>query len=125
MPVEINTADKAIALLERAVAEKGPDYIYNPNGECACKYFEPGTQLPGCIVGHVASYLGLTAADLQPFEHNTSDTLFVGNPTGMTIDPILSGGFTVRTLLREAQTVQDDGGSWGAALQAAKDVVES
>jgi hypothetical protein len=63
------TLDLAKQLVERAIAEKGEDYVYLPPGgrvgePCLNWHLQPdGQMVPGCIVGHVWHYLGFTNED--------------------------------------------------------------
>jgi len=108
---------ETIALLERAVAERGEDYIY-PVGKDSpwrddfgqCLYRNSLTGEPACIVGLVASYV-------DPNVHlNEFDSVNALSQTWMrknlTDDAIYA--------LRVAQTEQDAGFTWGDALRAVK-----
>lgn len=113
------TYDKAVELLERAVAEKGADYVYQrPTNEQGiprgCAYFH-GKE-PGCIIGHVLSYLGLTRGDIGQY-----NTAYSWHALTHCV------GFDVRAdertnkLLQTAQCRQDDGHSWGEAVNIARE----
>jgi hypothetical protein len=54
--------EQAIALLERAVQEKGADYQYSPTeGQHGptCAYADKRNDVPSCIVGHALAYVGV------------------------------------------------------------------
>ena len=57
--------DEAIALLERAVNEKGADYVYPDKINCL---YADGNR-PGCIVGHALSYVGVSVDQLARLDH--------------------------------------------------------
>lgn len=106
--------DEVIALLERAVAERGEDFTY-----CyvawACKYSH-GDE-PGCIVGHVLYYLGIPLEDMSSIEHQTVTSELVA-PLLRSHDIVLTD--TAAWVLRCAQSVQDGLSTWGEALDAAR-----
>ena len=117
------TVKKAISGLRRAVRERGKDYCYlaqlksiaGPDGE-SCVYFDPNGN-PSCIIGHVFYYNGITPQDLSIDGFNVR-----ANASNIySID--VAGGVTpkARELLAKAQTTQDSGGTWGAALEEALD----
>ena len=127
--VSLNEAEE---LLERAVTEKGADYVYGKRGG-ACNYERDGA--PSCIVGHVLSYLGLTVEQLATLDN--PDKFYVnecGYPvsadTGITdIAQLLASElgidltFPAAELLQNAQFDQDNGVPWGTAVVLAKDAV--
>lgn len=114
-------APEAIELLERAVQAKGEDYV-DPNAANGdgCMYGDEYGH-PACIVGHVVFYLGINP-----------DAIKAGSVyRAISVDGVLDGGLNViegspkftnaaRDVLGRAQTVQDNEGTWGAALTAAK-----
>lgn len=117
------TLDEAKDLLARAVEEKGSTYVYeqvvNDLGDSQCLYFNPATRAPSCIVGHVLAYKGVTYDDMFANDVNTfasvatlADTEFikVDNKT--------------QALLSIAQGEQDQGQTWGNAVQEALETYE-
>lgn len=111
---------RAIILLREVVAEKGADYV-DPNsgdnspGPCEYTYDDA----PGCIVGHVAFKAGVPIERLhdwlgmitdEPWETQEDADLFT---------------YDALTLLRAAQVVQDNGGTWGEALASAESDLEA
>jgi len=119
------TYDEAVSLLERAVAEKGADYVYPRAHRLAgCVYFEEETKAPSCIVGHVLAYKGV---DPEPFIEDV-------NLNGDTVDSLLSDdedpGFVntdgrTKSLLSWVQHIQDNGKPWGDAVYRARNAVEN
>lgn len=116
--------EEALALLERAVAEKGEDYVYPDHGRAdtdyrtshgSCVYQTRHTKQPACIVGHVLDYAG-----------RLGDVVEAGlNQNGVTRLTVAGFGLKVFThragqVLGKAQSSQDNGGSWGEALAAAR-----
>ena len=110
---------EAVELLQRAVAEKGADYVYDPDsanpGSYGCAYFQQdGT--PSCLVGHVIAYKGLTKG-------------LLGVWNGSDVDLLVERGFLdlderAQWLLANAQNLQDNGKSWGEALDGAIEFAE-
>lgn len=112
--ITLITEPDALALLERAVEERGADFTYNvafPEHHGICQYFDHDTDEPCCIVGLCLAYLGFGAGDLYDDEGETADVV---------LDDRF--GFTVcaTEVMREAQRVQDNGGNWGEALEVAR-----
>lgn len=95
--------DEAIALLNRAVQEKGEDYVYP---ETRCVYFMD--EEPGCIIGHVLSYKGVSKSDLGFY--NLSPVMHLD---------VAADGDTL-FLLKEVQRLQDTHFKWGEAVEHAK-----
>lgn len=103
------------ALLVRAIAEKGEDYIYvDPEGRKAAVYGVTCVNFahdgsPSCIAGHVYHYAGLT-----PDEAGRTLTVREVN----TMLPNLFADWDVVRALIAAQVAQDAGWTWGKALAA-------
>lgn len=110
------------AAIEKAVADKGADYVYNPNNTRACTYTEDGE--PSCIVGTALINLGFEATPDwdYPIQHDVvlEDTA---------ADTILPYFFdipqNVVVAARKAQHDQDNGSTWGDALNAYKTAVSA
>lgn len=112
---------EALELLERAVQEKGADYI-DPSAVKAngCEY-ATDDGLPSCIVGHVFYYLGVDPSKVN----NGSVRVVIDNGgivalSGEYIDDSPTFSYGAVSVLQEAQIVQDTKGTWGAALAEAK-----
>lgn len=105
-----------MSLLERAVAEKGEDYIYDRYEMGSCAYFVGGK--PACIVGHVFHYKGMTA---EQFKRLADED---GYPNTARVRVLAETGLidtddsTLR-LLDLVQLAQDDGNTWGVSLAEA------
>lgn len=118
--------DNVIELLERAVEEKGADYVDPNAANHVCEYAdEQGNPL--CIVGHVLSYLGepLKPTQQEDFNGGLHTTLWgtdmdasevIINPSAFGVDDY----DVVAAVLSAAQRVQDHADTWGEALEAAK-----
>lgn len=112
------TYEEAVTLLDKAVEDKGADYVYprhegEEGSEAAeaggCMYREDDGS-PSCIVGHVIAYAG---GDLR----RVPEGLGAGHAVklaGLSVDE------TTETLLIRAQMAQDSGASWGMAVGRAK-----
>jgi hypothetical protein len=114
------TYNRAVELLERAVQEKGADYAMPKNedggGVVGCVYFDEKTKKPSCLVGHALAYDGFTYEDLG-----------VNNRRAIScVGPELYDRLADRTrrLLVHVQDDQDNGATWGSALEFAKEVTK-
>jgi hypothetical protein len=108
---------EAAALLNRAVAEKGKDYVATypmVDNYPVCMYFDPETKKRSCIVGHVLSYKGLTIDDLEAAGRNS-----YANIRTLIDEGFLSVDSETEALLAVAQCEQDTGQTWGRALEEA------
>lgn len=121
MPVTIEF-DEAIALLKRAVEEKGADYQYlappaspekGTNGTCV--YFYDGK--PSCIVGHVLAYKGMTAEEIG--DNNAGSGVYSLSQLG-----IIEVDEVTREFLVQVQQEQDLGVTWGDSLRAGIEYVK-
>lgn len=120
------TGTDALALLKRAVEERGEDYVYPAElkgprpgdlrevSETTCRYFTDGA--PSCIAGQALAYLGFTQADLAPHENRGASYVFEALGLNMTRAAVY--GFEA------AQGAQDSGQPWGEALKDATENVE-
>lgn len=108
-PVRELDLGQAVVFLEKAIAEKGADYVYEPaqNGE-RCLYFDNGT--PSCLVGHVLSYMGYDSTDVT--ENEDAETTI--QKMGIEFDK------ETARLLCAVQENQDDGLAWGESLRRAR-----
>lgn len=108
---------KAIELLERAVAEKGADYVdpaaLAPGG---CVYTINGH--PACIVGYAYFYAGATLGQLSRLNAFGSIDGVLASDVELPIDTEIEA----INAFAAAQEEQDSGWSWGVALEAAKAV---
>jgi hypothetical protein len=105
------TFDEAVELLDRAVAEKGEDYIYPRSaGEAECLYVEDGQ--PSCIVGHVLFWKGLTLERIESIEGMSAFAL--NDYDWLDLDE------KAEALLWKTQSRQDSGVPWGRAVAEAK-----
>lgn len=117
---------EALALLKRAVDEKGEDYVYvTPSGERAgngasCLYFHD--EQPGCIVGHALHYVGIKREDLI-FEDkyglndlNVETGINEPHLVGLLRDCNVEFTDEAHAILTRAQSEQDSGTPWGPVL---------
>lgn len=113
-PITISVP-QVIRALELAVDKAGKDFVYvKPDENFGCVYVLDGA--PSCLVGNALHRLGVPIEQLKT--HNTV--------TANTLMEYLSGEGIIETserateVLRAAQSIQDQGYPWGAALLAAK-----
>lgn len=107
------TYDETVKLLERAVDERGTDYVYEPQNSLApaCLYFE--NDAPSCLVGLVGSYIGLTSEHFNEgggTAHNQTAVL-----ANFSDDSVM--------LLDLVQEYQDSGYNWGSAVAKAIEII--
>ena len=118
--MDMLTAETALELLERAVQEKGPDYVYpksdtqdeDGDGDYVCLYRNADGS-PSCIVGHVFNYLGV----LPKVGEGRSARQAV-----MDLGLVTGKWNPTSEILQTAQRDQDAGATWGEALAAAREV---
>ncbi len=112
---KIETADQALELLERAVATRGEDFVYEkPEDAEFCVYVRDGK--PDCLIGVVLSMVGWTNEELE-----VADS--IGTVSTLAIDTRWADRFSkdaVR-ILGSAQSAQDFGRAWGSALAKARE----
>lgn len=108
------TAEEARTLLVRAVEEKGADYVYphvdadDPEYHGPCLYIRHG--LPDCIIGHVLYYLDVPTYAIRECE---------GGGAATTVKRFFPDTDAyVLNALDTAQSSQDQGETWGQALEA-------
>jgi hypothetical protein len=115
--VEISL-DEAKELLGRAVKERGEDYVYAPpldpeTGANPCVYFSPADKAPSCMVGYVLSYKGVTYEDLAATDSTITEVQSLVEEGHLRVDN------ETLALLTVAQVEQDQGQTWGRALEEA------
>lgn len=108
-----------MSLLERAVAEKGADYVYERDEVGRCAYFNQDGS-PSCLVGHILHYKGVTIDDLKDSRAWREDGMNANASVAALIDSgVLDAPYSAATLLRNAQINQDSGFEWGRAVEDA------
>ncbi len=142
----IKSPEHALALLKRAVDERGADHVANlyvmapdhfadalvPAGtvvergseealalNTGCRYFTPGTGTPDCIAGTALSYLG--AGPGQLIEGSGIGAMI---RDGSFTDPLQLDRVEVNhiaVIMEAAQMAQDEGQTWGEALAKAQE----
>lgn len=122
------TYDKAVELLDAAVAEKGTDYVYlAPDVDHgACLYVHPDDSDPkkpgscGCIVGYVLHKAGVPLEAM--FGVHADSGSLLNDLQGKEIVAKVDG--RTRALLRKAQVHQDQEAAWSTAVRWAKRYTE-
>jgi len=124
------TYGEVLAILNDAVAERGPDWVYPDMNDCdacndqelcdwhcaeGCRYFTYDNQ-PCCIVGYVIDKVVDTS--------QLDTTIFEGERATAVLDKLemweeLSLDERTRELLQVAQERQDNNISWGEAVAIA------
>lgn len=113
------TREKAIELLEKAVAEKGANFVYEyPEGINACQYIDEQGH-PSCIVGHAFKYLSDELGNHDIFAE-------LGDHEGSSAHDLVLPGVDIlpeaSMVLAIAQEVQDTMDyTWGNALDRARE----
>ncbi len=117
-------ADRAIQLLHEARNSKGYDYV-DQNSQCGgCRNTEwdrdESKYVPSCIVGHVLVAAGVPVDTLSDFNGSITTTrVGLTNELGPDAFEITKEATVV---LVTAQRAQDEGKSWGSAVDYADDV---
>jgi hypothetical protein len=103
------TKRKALELLDKAVEAKGTEHTTS-----TCTYFDEQTGAPNCIVGYGFNSLGITLPDLIGEAAANGTEIVNLNVEGYK--------FTrkARRVLSIAQTLQDEGSTWGEARDKAR-----
>jgi hypothetical protein len=121
--IEINK-ERAIELLEQAVAERGEDFVYynayqeNYANYGACRYQIDGE--PACLVGLALAKAGVSPEGLNLLEGSgITNSYTLNRPQNLKITPDALAVFQV------AQDTQDNDGPWGEALRLAKEKAAS
>lgn len=137
-PIKISTPEQAMVRLRQAVRAKDSNFVYNPDGDYSCHYFEdddrqtladgvePADLKPGCIIGQMLADAGFDPAAepevAKDIEGQDVKTLAGANPYYVS-----QGGLVlieapplVVEMLAQAQTAQDEGQSWGESLRVAR-----
>lgn len=109
----------AVALMKRAVEEKGADYVYQAldvEEGPSCTYSRDGA--PDCLVGHALHYAGVTVEELERLDRASR----VGIPAPIIPKEITRLSFTqgAKLAFKRAQEQQDRGLSWGNSLDFAE-----
>lgn len=108
--------DRALDLLEQAVAERGADYI-DTDAKGSCTYLHYDTNTPGCIVGTVFHAAGLPIERLEAMDKLGS--LMCISPKMLKVSYDIDITEEAHALLRTAQSEQDSGTAWGLAVDRA------
>lgn len=125
-PVTINTTTEAervelrgvLLTLRSVVNEQGHDFTYQRH-EGACLYIHDGN--PDCLIGRVLHRLGFSLKDLSSWEGRGVYLMSPMYKNTFRDEGQVFPGLSDKSIfvLHTAQTFQDDGRTWGAALSAA------
>lgn len=119
---------KALELLQGAVDEKGPEYVY-PQGDEGCSYVREGR--PSCMIGVALSRAGVSVDVLRVMDRGDwADPSGEPGDSAILIACEVSAelfGFSTddaaEVAFDQAQRMQDNGGTWGRALEVAREAV--
>lgn len=115
---------QAIELLERAVEENGPDYVYDSGP--GCDYVRTDWDAndnpiyaPSCIVGHAFYYLGVPIEQIVVLDHQAHGGIA---HVAHNLPELLGVELTreAEDVFATAQDKQDNGIPWGEAVESAK-----
>lgn len=116
------TLVKARELVERAIEEKGSDYIYEKHDGDTCLYVhdlephnEPFEPTPGCIVGCALILGGLDVDDFAGINMMPAPVAL----ERLQADGLVNTSGEVMSYLEILQTNQDRGKTWGEANERA------
>lgn len=128
------TAEQALDALEKAVALKGPDYVYTDQATgiradseewhgtgIGCRYAGPDGE-PACIVGTALSIIDQAVFDVVrecEAEEGSFPVIDLCEGTGDV--PVVVAAADAVWVFRCAQVAQDGGATWGEALKAARE----
>lgn len=108
---------RACELIERAIDERGEDYVHVPPGALH-SYFEWNLDAdraePGCLIGLALSYIGLAYEDIEPECNTGTNVRDLLDKLGVSYDPAAA------ELLVEVQENQDGQLPWDVAYARAK-----
>jgi hypothetical protein len=115
-------AQDVIEWLRKAVAEKGPDYVYRDSGDDggACMYYSESSHQPRCLVGVALHKAGLIDYGLVTSRRVNEGVGIIRLAAYLNL-PLSSGALSVLSI---AQDEQDGGSTWGNALQRAEGLAE-
>lgn len=116
-------AQTALRLMTQAMDERGEDYK-DPNADAGdgCYYVnetESGALVPGCLVGLALTKHGISLESLY-FDEYKNGLAINERPD---LDDFMDED--AKSLFRAAQEVQDEGGTWGSAVNTAVEEYES
>lgn len=116
------TEEQFTAAMREAVAERGPDFVY-PLGEEGwtdggetCRYVRADVDEPACIIGMALHKVGVPLGQFEDVEGLAADEA---------IKLLVNTSDKVKSAAADAQTRQDQGRTWGDALAAYEEGVET
>jgi hypothetical protein len=124
--------DKAKALVDECIAERGAEYVYEKEGS-SCKYVhgvdesiedEWGDTVenftnatPGCLVGAVLHKAGIPLDKMGTYSRNDEGSYDLIEH--LTSDELVTVSQEANNFLGNVQSSQDAGAPWGQAMEAA------
>lgn len=115
------TEDDVRTHLSAIVQEAGPDYVYErvqlESGETVCQYVDNGA--PSCLVGHFLHRMGVPIESLSLGDTRLGEAALDLLERLAEHQEIEGVTLKVSRALQVAQSTQDEGMSWGQALDEA------
>jgi hypothetical protein len=110
------TGEQALELLRQVVAEAGETFVdRTPVDRGGASVYTVGGK-PCCLVGHALVAAGASIEDLDRLQDRSIDAVLRVGRLWLEWDAAV--------VFNVAQLLQDEGTTWGAALQAASDVFD-
>lgn len=115
--------NKALEALAHVVQEAGEEYV-DPAalGNVGCRYVRDGE--PSCIVARVLSHLGVPVEVLRNMDASFNPQIGYDGKGVLHEHGVLLDAYATAALAT-AQATQDGGGTWGHALDKAREYDES
>jgi hypothetical protein len=108
------TLKEAISSARKVIDDFGPNYVYTPIAHNRCNYYHSVKNEPSCLVGHIFYRNGMGREVLTKLDCLAES--FVGSEE---FEEIISLRPKVSKFLSSLQEFQDEGVSWGTALEMA------
>lgn len=119
------TPKATLALLKECVEERGKGYVYPPSQvdglkkDSNCVYAKGGA--PSCLVGLALHKVGISLSALVRFDKHKE----AGIPSELVSHGLLDIPLESAEILDRAQSLQDQGETWGEALKGARELAKT
>lgn len=112
------TAQMALDGIDKAVEQRGEDYVYAEHFGPECQYVDAKTAEPCCIVGQVLADAGV---EMDIFL-NVSNTYRIARLEEH-LESVITFDKKAMNILNAVQDFQDHGRSWGQARDTTKGMI--